>query len=158
MAGEGKVKAAAHAVSGNGGIDRGGKAFDRPHQLLTHSCEFPGLGSGQSCDFPQVGAGGEEPVISGDDERQPRVGELFDGIGQCEHTSADEAVCTVVGVQAKQVEARAFLELKEVEVLHLQSTMPSNPLCPAFVTTDATKRHEGWSSVGESGSNRQSGA
>jgi hypothetical protein len=76
VAGEGEVESAAHAVTVNGGANRGGEVVDKLHEALAHPRELEAVGR-ESGDFVEVGSGGEEPVVAGDDERARIAGKVL---------------------------------------------------------------------------------
>src|ERR1700687_4354183 len=64
-----KVQSAAHAVSGNRGIDRSRKLCESSHERLTHLGECMGSRAGEGRDFFQVCPGRKKSLVSGDYER-----------------------------------------------------------------------------------------
>ncbi len=85
VARQSQIQASAHAVSGDGGINRRRKVFNGLHERLAHSREFIRCRTVEGRNFVEVGTGGKKFCIPGDDQRLAMVFEFADRRGQRPH-------------------------------------------------------------------------
>lgn len=97
LAGECKIKAAAHAISVDRGDRRRREAGDGVHQLLSHLREAKSFGTAQGGDLVQVGSGGEEVRIAGDDQLGRVLrGEKRNRVAECAYARDAQSIGAVV--------------------------------------------------------------
>lgn len=121
IAGECQIKSSSHTVAVDCGANRSGEVVDRLHEPLSHSGEFERVGAERD-DFVQVGAGGEELLISCDEEWLRIARELFNGGSQSKDACAGEAIGSVGRSEAEDGDAfRSF----DLEVFWLQMRKPA---------------------------------
>lgn len=108
-----QVKAAAHAVSRNGGAYRSRELLNRLHERLADLREFIGCRPGERCDFFEVGACGEKLCVPGDDEWATLVSEFTDRSRQRENAAPCELVGSVFGLETQESAILVILQRKE---------------------------------------------
>jgi hypothetical protein len=108
-----KIQSSTHAVAADDSDHWSRKVLNRIHQALADLGEFVSFGPGESGDLIQVGTGGEELVISGNDETPCIAGKFAYCAGQGSHAGSGQTIGAVGALQAQHTAMIELFSVKE---------------------------------------------